>query len=100
MQQSMVLELPDDIYEALTKAASERGVQPMEWVVGSLRHLLFDPRPGSPQAILQVVNAPPHLDPEDVREMERLIEEGAMPIDWEPLFEDEDDDDDDAENPS
>ncbi|HZF39307.1 MAG TPA: hypothetical protein VE715_10810 [Blastocatellia bacterium] len=89
MIHEMTLELTDEIYEAVKRAASEKGLQPVEWVVNSLRQNLFDLRPGSPQAILQALREPPHLNPEDVDEMERMIKEGALPINWKSIFEDD-----------
>ena len=89
MSQTMTLELTDEIYEAVKKAASENGLHPVEWVVISLRQHLFDLRPGSPQAILRAMSEPPHLNPEDVDELERAIEEGKLPVNWKSVFEDD-----------
>ncbi|MGH9846743.1 MAG: hypothetical protein ACREEM_49215 [Blastocatellia bacterium] len=88
MSQTMTLELTDEIYEAVKKAASETGVQPVEWVLNNLRHHFLNLRPGSPQAVLWAMSQPPHLNPADVDELERVIKEGQIPINWEPLFED------------
>ena len=35
---------------------------------------------GSPQAVLAAMDAPPHVQPEDVEELRRLIEEGKRPV--------------------
>ena len=35
---------------------------------------------GSPQAVLAAMDAPPHVKPEDVEELRRLIEEGKRPV--------------------
>jgi len=35
---------------------------------------------GSPQAVLVAMDAPPHVQPEDVEELRRLIEEGKRPV--------------------
>ncbi len=35
---------------------------------------------GSPQAVLEAIDAPPHIKPEDVDEMMRLIKEGKRPV--------------------
>jgi hypothetical protein len=85
----MTLELSDEIYEAVKRAASENGIHPVEWIVNNLRQHLLDPRPGSPQAILWAMSQPPHLKPEDVDELERAIEEGKLPVNWESIFEDD-----------
>jgi hypothetical protein len=42
--------------------------------------------PGSPQAVLAAMQAEPHLKPEDVDELERLIEEGKRPVSYENPF--------------
>ena len=38
---------------------------------------------GSPQAVLAAIGAPPHVRPEDVDEMLRLIEKGKRPVRYE-----------------
>lgn len=35
---------------------------------------------GSPQAVLAAMDAPPHVKPEDVDELMRLIKEGKRPV--------------------
>ncbi len=35
---------------------------------------------GSPEAILAAMDAPPHLKPQDVEELRRLIEGGKRPV--------------------
>lgn len=35
---------------------------------------------GSPQALLAAMDAPPHVKPEDVDELMRLIKEGKRPV--------------------
>jgi len=44
------------------------------------------PRRGSAAAILRAVHALPHLDPEDVDELERAIESGRLPVRDQDLF--------------
>ena len=43
-------------------------------------------RPGSPEAIRQGMCQPPHLNSEDVRELERAIAEGKLPVRLESVF--------------
>jgi hypothetical protein len=38
-----------------------------------------EPR-GSPGTVLAAIDAPPHIDPEDVDELMRFIEEGKRPV--------------------
>lgn len=48
-----------------------------------------EPPIGSPRAILKAMHAPPHLDPADVDELERLIAEGSRPAESKGVFDDE-----------
>lgn len=43
------------------------------------------PRRGSPQALAEAFRES-HADPEDVRELMRLIEESRLPADWSGVF--------------
>lgn len=88
MSQTMTLELTDEIYEAVKKAAATDGLQPGEWVVNSLHQHLPVPPPGSPQAILQALQQAPRLATEDVDALEQAIKEGALPPDLTPIFPD------------
>lgn len=87
MSHVMTLELTDEIYEAVKRAASENGLQPVEWVVNSLRQQFISPPPGSPQAILQVLKEAPRVSSEDVDALERAIKEGSLPVNWTSIFE-------------
>jgi hypothetical protein len=42
--------------------------------------------PGSPEAIRQGMRQPPHLNSEDVNELERAIAEGKLPMRQESVF--------------
>jgi hypothetical protein len=42
--------------------------------------------PGSPAAVQQVMNEPPHVMWEDVDELERAIEAGKLPVHQEGVF--------------
>jgi hypothetical protein len=46
-------------------------------------------RPGSPKAILKVLQSLQPISAEDAAELERLIEEGQLPVDWKGAFDDE-----------
>ena len=89
MSHTMTLELPSEIYEAVTRAASIKGLHPAEWIVDTLRQQFVSPPPGSRQAILQAVLQPPHLSPEDVAALEQAIEEGKLPVNWDSIFEED-----------
>jgi hypothetical protein len=43
-------------------------------------------KPGSPEAIRQVMHEPPYLKWEDVDELERAIEESKLPVRQESVF--------------
>ncbi len=87
MSYTMTLELPSEIYEAVTRAASTKGLHPAEWIVDNLRHQFVSPPPGSPQAILQALKDAPRVSPEDVDALEQAIKEGQLPVDWTSIFE-------------
>lgn len=79
MSYTMTLELPSEIYEAVTRAASTRGLNPAEWIVDNLHRQFISPPPGSPQAILQALRDAPRVSSEDVDALEQAIKEGALP---------------------
>lgn len=87
MSHTMTLELPSEIYEAVTRAASTKGLHPAEWIVDTLRQQFVSPPPGSPQAILQALKEAPRVSSEDVNALERAIKEGELPVDWTSRFE-------------
>lgn len=43
----------------------------------------LEAKKGSPQAVLAVVDAPPHVNPKDVDELMRLIEKGKRRVRYE-----------------
>ncbi len=87
MSHTMTLELPSEIYEAVTKAASTKGLRPSEWIIDNLRRQFVSSPPGSPQAILQALKDAPHVSSEDVSALEQAIKEGELPVDWTSIFE-------------
>lgn len=87
MSHTMTLELPSEIYEAVTRAASIKGLHPAEWIVDTLRQQFISPPSGSPQAILQALKIAPRVSPEDVDALEQAIKEGEIPVDWTSIFE-------------
>ena len=87
MSHTMTLEIPSEIYEAVTKAASIKGLHPAEWIVDTLRQQFISHPPGSPLAILQALKNAPRVSPEDVDALEQAIREGEIPVDWTSIFE-------------
>jgi hypothetical protein len=45
-------------------------------------------RRGSPELLLKVMHEPPHVSREAVDEMERMFEEGKMPVRYNGVFDD------------
>jgi hypothetical protein len=54
-------------------------------------------RPGSPELVLKLMKEGPPISKEDADELERLIEEGQMPLAEEPVFDDASDDSDESQ---
>ena len=81
MSHTMTLELPSEIYEAVTRAASIKGLHPSEWIIDTLRQQFISPPSGSPQAILQALKNAPRVSPEDVEALDQVINEGEIPVD-------------------
>lgn len=52
----------------------------------SVEPLEGQPRAGSPAVIRRVMHEPPHLKWEDVDELERVIEEGRLPVNHRSVF--------------
>jgi len=84
MSQRLTLELSDDEYRAIEKAAEPMGQGPAEWGATKLRRQLSAPRKGSPSAILRAISKPPHVTSSDVDALEESIAAGKMPIESKP----------------
>jgi hypothetical protein len=89
MSQVLTLELSDDVYKAIERAAAPTGQKPAEWVSMKLRQQLSVPRKGSPGAVLEAMGETPHLMPSDVDALEESIAIGKRPVNWEPVFDGE-----------
>ncbi len=76
MSQRLTLELSDDEYRAIEKAAKPMGQRPAEWVATKLRRQLSAPRKGSPGAILRAISESPHVTSLDVDALEESIAAG------------------------
>ena len=86
MSQVLTLELTDEVYKAIERAAELTGKKPAEWVAMKLRQQLSAPRKGSTDAVLEAMREPPHLTPADVEALEEAIATGKLPVKWEPVF--------------
>lgn len=89
MSQVLTLELPDDVYKAIERAAESTGQKPAEWVSMKLSQQLSAPQKGSPDAILKAMREQPHLTPAEVESLEESIVTGKLPVKWEPVFDGE-----------
>ena len=89
MSQVLTLELPDDVYKAIERAAESTGQKPADWVSMKLRQQLSAPRKGAPESLLQAMHEQPHLTPSDVESLEESITTGKLPVKWDPVFEGE-----------
>lgn len=86
MSQVLTLELSDDEYQAVEKAAKPTGQRPAEWAAMKLRQQLSAPRKGSPSAVLQAMSEPPHVTSQDVDALEESIAAGKFAVNWKPVF--------------
>jgi len=86
MSQRLTLELSDDEYRAIEKAAEPMGQGPAEWIASKLRQQLSASRKGSPRAVLLAISEPPHLTSPDVDALEESIAVGRLPMEWKPVF--------------
>lgn len=73
-------------YKGVTKGKTIELEQPLPYPEGQPVSVFVEPLAehspaGSPTAIRQVMQEPPHLKWEDVGELERAIEEGRFPVD-------------------
>jgi hypothetical protein len=85
VSQRLTIEIPDDVYHAIEKAAKPTGQAPHEWLAKKLRSELILRR-GSPTAILQAMREPPHVSTIEVDELEKAIATGKQPVRFEPVF--------------
>jgi hypothetical protein len=67
-------------------------LDPVDLPTGSVleieAHETTDLRRGSPEALLKLMQELPPVSPEAIDEMERMIEEGQMPVRYEGVFDD------------
>ena len=82
MSQVLTLELSDDEYQAVERAAEPAGQEPAEWIAMKLRQQLPSPHQGSPRVVLKAMFEPPHLSSQDVDALEEAIAAGKLPVNW------------------
>lgn len=88
---NLTIELPDDLARTLTGVAASQCKSLQQLALERLISLLDadgGPVPGSAGAILQAMNAPPHLSKSDVDELDSVIVAGRLPIQSADLFRD------------
>ncbi|NOT59949.1 MAG: hypothetical protein HOP19_06950 [Acidobacteria bacterium] len=92
MISQLTIELPINVAQQLATLAAQQQKSVEALAVEKLAASL-DPLPtyerGSPAAILQAMDSLPRLNAEDADEMERLINEGRLPISEVGIFDDE-----------
>jgi len=68
-------------------------VEPIDLPAGQVVDLditpVQEPPLGSPARLLQAMHKAPHIPKEDVEELERLIEEGKLPVRYDGIFDGE-----------
>jgi len=78
MSQVLTLELSDDEYRAVERAAEPAGQEPAEWIAMKLRQQLPSPHQGSPRVVIKAMFEPPHLSSQDVDALEEAIAAGKL----------------------
>jgi hypothetical protein len=78
-------------YKGIAKGKTIELEEPLPYPEGQPVSVLVEPlagqlQPGSPATIRRVMHEPPHLNQEDVDELERVIEEGKLPVHQESVF--------------
>jgi hypothetical protein len=88
MSQRLTLELSDDAYEAIERAAEPTGQRPAEWVAMKLRQQLSAPGKGFRARFFRRC-ASRLISSGDVDVLEESIAAGKLPVKWQPMFDEE-----------
>lgn len=78
-------------YRGIVKGKTIQLEEPLPYSEGQLVSVSIEPlrpevQPGSPVAVLKVMRDLPHLDPKDVDELEKAIEQGRLPVRVQGVF--------------
>lgn len=78
-------------YRGIVKGKTIQLEEPLPYSEGQLVSVSIEPlrpevQPGSPVAVLKVMRDLPHLDPKDVDELEKAIEQGRLPVRMQGVF--------------
>jgi hypothetical protein len=74
---NLVIEIPEDLSRRVTELAAVERKTAEQVVIETLRS--SPSAPGSPAAILRMINSPPHLTVEDIEALESAITSGRLP---------------------
>lgn len=74
---NLVIEIPEDLSRRVTELAAVERKTAQQVVIETLRLSLS--APGSPAAILRVINSQPQLSVEDIEALESAITSGRLP---------------------
>ena len=78
-------------YKGIAKGKIIQLEEPLPYSEGQVISVSIEPfrpdlRPGSPAAILKVLRDLPHINTEDVDELEHAIEQGKLPVRTQGVF--------------
>lgn len=78
-------------YRGIVKGKTIQLEEPLPYSEGQLVSVSIEPlrpevQPGSPVAVLKVMRDLPHLNPKDVDELEKAIEQGRLPVRVQGVF--------------
>jgi hypothetical protein len=85
----LIIEVPDELVRSLEgiAAAQRKSVQQLALErLSSLVEVIPEPRAGSPAAVVQAMQEPPHPSSADVDELDAAIALGRLPIRTRDLF--------------
>ncbi len=68
--------------------------EPLPYLEGRSVNITVDPvqeddRPGSPAYALRMMHEPPHLEPGDIEEFERVLRESELPVESGGIFDED-----------
>jgi hypothetical protein len=83
---NLTIEMPDDLARILEGIAAAQRKSVQQLALEQLSSLIPGPHAGSPEAVLRVMQEPPHPSAADVDELDAAILAGRLPIGARDLF--------------
>lgn len=83
---NLTIEMPDDLARSLEGIAAAQHKTVEQLTLEQLRSLIPEPRAGSPDAVLRVMQEPPHPSDADVDELDAAILAGRLSVRSRDLF--------------